>query len=138
MIHYYRLHQKILFSSRKINELPKISLDKVRSHMNDTFYYLKEEDWQQASSLVALIHPDQISDKREGIQILQRCLAANRPFEDFPDWMNDKIVRREVGLCNTGNPRWKDRLEWLQQPLRALRVPQLQVPRLPRLVQVLM
>lgn len=112
MIHYYRLHKKILFSSRKINEFPEISLDRVCSHKNDAFYYLKEENWQKANSLVALIHPDQIGDNREGINILHRLSATNHSFDAFPDWIKDKIVRREAGLCNYGNPRWKDRLEW--------------------------
>lgn len=114
MIYYYRCHKKILFSELKIKNLQPIKLIDVNIERNKTIYYLQERDWQKVTPLAALIHPGQILDKKEDINILKKPNKTGNDFKAFPDWIREKIKHREVGLCNYGYPRWKDRLNWTQ------------------------
>lgn len=113
MIYYYQFPKKILFSKLNINNLAKIDPEKVFLEKNKCLYYLQERDWQKASPLVALIHPEQLSSDNSVINILQRPDPKKELFFDFPDWIRAKIEKREVGLCNINYPRWKERLEWI-------------------------
>jgi hypothetical protein len=112
MIYYYRLPKKILFSEMKIKNLQPVELGHTNIERNKYIYFLQERDWQKVNPLVALIHPDQIVNKEGDISILQKPNKMSNNFDFFPDWIKDKIEKREVGLCNCGNPRWKNRLEW--------------------------
>jgi hypothetical protein len=114
MIHYYRLHKNIVFSAEKINGLQEIENEKIASYESKYVYFLQFGDWQKLNPVVTLIHPDQIMDKNRGINLLQKPAAENKDFDIFPEWIREKINRREVGLCCNSYPRWKDRLEWKQ------------------------
>ena len=112
MFYYYRSHKKILFSKFKIDNLAKIDPEKLKLEENKYIYYLQKRDWQKTSPLDVLIHPEQIEDKRQEINILRKPEGTEQEFSDFPDWIVKKIMNREVGLCNYENPRWKERLDW--------------------------
>lgn len=114
MIYFYRLHNNIIFSSQKIDDLQGISPESISFNDNKYIYYLQYGNWRRDNSLVTLIHPDQITDKKKEINILQKPDKTSKDFNIFPDWIKDKINRREVGLCYKSYPRWKDRLEWVQ------------------------
>ena len=111
MIYFYRLHKNIIFSSQKIDDLQEISPERISFNGNKYIYYLQHGNWQRGNSLVTLIHPDQITDKKKEINILQEPDKTSKDFNIFPDWIKDKINRREVGLCYKNCPRWKERLE---------------------------
>jgi hypothetical protein len=112
VFYYYRSHKKIFFSKFKIDSLAKIVPENLRLEENKYIYYLQKRDWQNTSSLAALIHPEQIGDKKQEINILRKPEGAGQEFSDFPDWIVKKINNREVGLCNYNHPRWKERLDW--------------------------
>ncbi len=114
MIYYYRYHKKALFSELEIKDLQPVKLSDTEAKRNKYIYYLRERDWKKVNPLVVLIHPDQILDKKEDINILQKPHKDEKYFDIFPDWIREKIKNREVGLCNYNYPRWKDRLEWMQ------------------------
>ena len=114
MIYFYRYHKKILFSNLNNIDLQVIDLKQINKEQNKYIYYLQERDWLKVNPMVALVHPGQISDKKEEINVLQKSNKANENFDLFPDWIKDKIKHREVGLCNYSFPRWKDRLEYIQ------------------------
>jgi hypothetical protein len=112
MIYYYRFHKKILFSKLKINNLQTVDPENPNIKNNRFIYYLQERPWQKVSPLVALIHPEQVLNKRQEINILHKYEGMERDFSDFPVWIMKKIKNREVGLCNYNYPRWKERLCW--------------------------
>jgi len=113
MIYFYRFHRKILFSTIKIPNLQIITPESINWEENKFVYYLRKSDWQKVSPLVTLIHPDQLFANEQEINILQKPADVQKSFSPFPDWIIEKINKREVGLGNYGYPRWKDRLEWV-------------------------
>jgi len=112
MIHFYRFHKKILFSKLKIYDLPEINPKQIDIKESECFYYLQEKNWKEANSIVVFIHPEQISGVEEGINVLKKPSEASINFDNLPDWLIKKFINRRVCLCNYGNPRWKDRLDW--------------------------
>lgn len=112
MIYYYRFRNKILFSKSEISNLSKIEPGNSFVKNNRFIYYLQKKNWQKISPLVALIHPEQLLNKKQEINILRRPEYIEQEFSEFPGWIVDKIKNREVGLCNYSYPRWKDRLDW--------------------------
>jgi hypothetical protein len=116
MIYYYRLHKDkdIVFSTKKIKELQEIESEEISAHKYKYIYYLQSGEWQKVNPLVTLIHPEQISSKKREINILQKPGTKNNDFNIFPEWVREKIARREVGLCCNSYPRWRERLEWRQ------------------------
>ncbi|MGE4412918.1 MAG: lactate dehydrogenase, partial [Candidatus Caldatribacteriota bacterium] len=113
MIYFYRFHRKILFSTLKIPNLQIITPESINLEENKFVYYLRKSDWQKVSPLVTLIHPDQLFANKQEINILQKPADVQKSFSLFPDWIIEKINKREVGLGNYSYPRWKDRLEWV-------------------------
>ncbi len=113
MIHYYRFHRKILFSDLKIENLQRVDPELVNNRKNKYLYYLVGRDWQTVNPLAVLIHPDQVSGKKVEINILQKPDESSKEFSIFPEWIQEKIKRKEIGLCNYTYPRWKHRLEWI-------------------------
>jgi len=114
MIYYYRLHKKIVFSTKKIEWLQEIEPKKIFSYENKYIYFLQSGDWKKINPLVTLISPAQISTKKKEINILQKPVEGEAGFDIFPEWIQEKINKREVGLCCNNYPRWRDRLEWKQ------------------------
>ena len=112
MVYYYRFRNKILFSKSEISNLSKIEPGNSIVKNNRFIYYLQKKNWQKISPLVALIHPEQLLNKKQEIKILRRPEYIEQEFSEFPGWIVDKIKNREVGLCNYSYPRWKDRLDW--------------------------
>lgn len=112
MIYYYRFHKNLFFSTYKIDEFSQVDPNKVSIGKNKYIFYLKKGNWKKVNSLVAFIHPDQMSDKKEQINILQKFYKEDDDFTIFPDWIKNKIKNREVGICNYNCPLWKERLEW--------------------------
>lgn len=104
----------MLFSEHRIKDLQKIDSIHFNAEKYEYIYYLQRRECNQANSLVALIHPDQIWGEKIEINILQKLNSVSKHFNKMPDWIQDKIVNRKVGICNYNNPRWKDRLEWVQ------------------------
>ena len=80
MIYYYRLHKKLLFSTERYNDLPEIKIDNISPEKEEYIYFLKESKWRETNSFVSLIHPDQISNKREEISILQNPGKQSKDF----------------------------------------------------------
>ncbi len=112
MIYFYRFQKKVLFSKLKIKDLPEIDPAQICTENDKYLYYLQEKNWREVNPLVLLVHPDQITEKGEGINILKKNPEMNVSFADFPEWIKEKVRNREVGFCNYRNPRCKDRLEW--------------------------
>ncbi len=113
MIYFYRFHRKILFSMLKVDNFQRMEPECPDLKRNKFIYYLQKRDWQKFSSLDVLIHPDQLLNKRQEINILQKPDNFKQRLSEFPAWIIKKIAKREVGLCNYNSPRWKDRLDWM-------------------------
>lgn len=115
MVYYYRFHRKILFSFEKIESLQEVNEKDIHEQHKKYIYYICQKDWKTANPLETLIHPDQVKENKEGIHILRKQTGGEDGLQRFPGWIQEKIKRREVGICNFYYPRWKSRLEW-QQP----------------------
>ncbi|MBN2396622.1 MAG: lactate dehydrogenase [Candidatus Atribacteria bacterium] len=112
MIYYNQFQRKLFFSDLKINDLPCIDPRKIPFDEIESFFYLFRGNWLEKNSLATLIHPDQISGKREQLNILQKIESTSDVFATFPEWIKEKIRNRQVGICNCDCPHWKERLEW--------------------------
>ncbi|MDI9596408.1 MAG: lactate dehydrogenase [Atribacterota bacterium] len=112
MIHYYRLQDKLLFSAKKIEGIAEIHAEKIMISKNESIYYLTDNNWQNNNPVSVLIHPDQILDTEVGVDITRKQNEREILYNSIPEWIKERIKKKDVGICYHKHPRWKERLGW--------------------------
>lgn len=102
---YYKLDDKYLFSLLEYDDLQEISYEEILG--KDGFiYYLNQLPPLNSRRTFSVSHYSQLFLKDEGLNLLQ---SEERDFVDaIPNWILDKIYKRELISLNTNYPNWKD------------------------------
>ncbi|MBM7614308.1 lactate/malate family dehydrogenase [Alkaliphilus hydrothermalis] len=103
---YYRLKDKILFSLENYPNLTKITEEEAQS-TSGLIYFLKHNDNIPTRRSFCLAHPQMIYSHREDLSLLQR---EQTNTVGLPQWVFDKIQKREVMAINTAFKSWQEPL----------------------------
>ncbi|EOD01833.1 lactate dehydrogenase [Caldisalinibacter kiritimatiensis] len=107
MFYYYKLNNKILFSSTYYPELTTIDVNEAYK-TDDIIYYLNSFNPLKSRRSFCVSDPSLLFIKEEGIDLLQYGKNASV----VQDWILSKINNRKVMSINTNYPNWTEALNY--------------------------
>ncbi|WP_432663594.1 lactate dehydrogenase [Wukongibacter baidiensis] len=102
---YYILDDKILFSKIKYDDLEATTEDAAKEHRNKV-YFLKKMNPLKSRRSFSLSDPSLMDIDKEELNLLEKGKTVENT--NLPEWIIDKIDKRQVTCINTEYPRWKE------------------------------
>jgi len=103
-MHFYRYQNKLLFSFDEYSNLEETKVDLIDIH-RETLYFLNSIPRDKSRRSFVIAQPSQLFYKEEGLRSL---LLENPNDNELPEWLEEKIHRREIVSINTAYKNWRE------------------------------
>ncbi len=105
-MNYYRLGNEILFSPQHYTQFQLITEEEAQKS-KDTIFLLKNIEPTQSRRCFSVSHPSLVFSMKEDLNLLH---GEEHFTGEMPQWLKDKIDRREVMSVNIAYNNWKKAL----------------------------
>lgn len=104
---YYCYNNQILFSFDEYPDLKTID-EASAARRKEKIYFLKKLDPHKSRKSFCISHPSLLFSREENLELLRETSVD---YSTVPEWIIEKIQKREITSINTQYPNWKEILD---------------------------
>lgn len=105
---YYKINNKIVLSKIPRDSYEIVSEEEAKKEKG-IIYALTNIDPRKSRRSFCVTHPSQLFIEKEDLSLLKNPKSN---VDDIPDWLIDKINKRQVTSINATYPSWEKVLDW--------------------------